>query len=352
MFGSIKDINNSKKKFGNVISTFSGCGGSSLGYKMAGYNVLAALEFIDSAADCYESNHIGTKVFRNDIREISGLDLIKPFALQVGQLDILDGSPPCASFSSSGKKDKLWAKIKKYSETKQRVDDLFFEFIRVANDIRPKVIIAENVKGLIQGSAKQIFFKVLGKFKEIGYRPYFQILKACEYGVPQLRPRIIFVCIRDDLNFVDFTYPKAYLNKENYITVKDAIENISNDKEEIKMLLDAGLKYANMKKWDEIESEGKSHPKRFNLKKNHWIKPSFTISQSECNLSAAGVCHPFEKRRHTIAEIKRIMGFPDDFILIGTWSQQMERLGRSVCPQVLEAVSKEVYHQILSKQKK
>lgn len=349
MFASIECINSSKKTCGNVISTFSGCGGSSLGYKMAGYNVLAALEFIDSAADSYEANHIGTKLFRNDIREINGLDLIKPFGLRVGQLDILDGSPPCASFSSSGRKDKLWGKIKKYSETKQRVDDLFFEFIRVACDIQPKVIIAENVKGLTQGRSKKILLKILEKFKEIGYIPYFRILKACEYGAPQLRPRVIFVCVRKDLNFKNFTYPEPFLNNNEYITVKDAIENISNNKEEIDMLLNAGRKYANMQKWDEIKSEGKSHPVRFNVKRNHWTKPSFTISQSECNLSAAGVCHPFEKRRHTIAEIKRIMGFPDDFVLKGSWSQQMERLGRSVCPQVLEAVSKEVFNQVLSR---
>ena len=110
----------------NVISTFAGGGGSSLGYRMAGFKVRVACEFVPAAADTYESNAASyTVVCRDDIREVSGQDLLDLAGLEVGELDILDGSPPCAAFSTAGKKSKGWGEVKSYSDTKQRVDDLF-----------------------------------------------------------------------------------------------------------------------------------------------------------------------------------------------------------------------------------
>lgn len=332
----------------NVVSLFSGCGGSSLGYKMAGCNVLAAVEFIDSAAETYKANHKDTYVFNEDIRELSGSDILEKIGLNVRELDILDGSPPCAPFSTSGKVDKLWGKVKKYSETKQRVDDLFFEYIRIVDEVKPKVAVAENVKGLTFGKSKAILDEILDSFRNIGYTPNYKVLKAADYGAPQIRERVIIVATRNDILNTSFEYPepthfkKPNENQKKYVSVKDVISDLVNDEEELKMLFDAGEKYANMQKYDEIEDVGKCHPKRFNVCRNKWDEPSFTILQKNGVLSAAGLCHPFEKRRHTIIETKRIMGFPDDFILTGTWSQQIERLGRSVCPQVIEAVANKI----------
>ena len=137
----------------NVISTFSGCGGSSLGYKMAGYKVLWANEFIPAAIDTYKANHLGTIVNTSDIRKLKPEEILDEIGLRVGDLDLFDGSPPCASFSMSGKREKLWGEVKKYSDTEQRVDDLFFEYVRLVRGLRPKVFMAENVAGLDMGKA-------------------------------------------------------------------------------------------------------------------------------------------------------------------------------------------------------
>ena len=145
----------------NAISTFSGCGGSSLGYKMAGFRVLWANEFVPAAQEVYRLNHPGTILNTQDIRQISAADVLATIGMQPGDLDLLDGSPPCASFSTAGKREAGWGQVKKYSDTKQRTDDLFFEYARLVNGIQPKVFVAENVSGLVKGAAKGYFLEIL-----------------------------------------------------------------------------------------------------------------------------------------------------------------------------------------------
>ena len=115
----------------NVVSTFSGCGGSCLGYRMAGYRVLWANEFIPAAAETYRANHPTTILDTRDIRKVQPEDILKAIGLKAGELDAMEGSPPCASFTTAGKREKHWGKAKKYSDTVQRVDDLFFEYVRL-----------------------------------------------------------------------------------------------------------------------------------------------------------------------------------------------------------------------------
>lgn len=110
----------------NVISTFSGCGGSCLGYRMAGYRVLWASEFIPAAQEVYKANHPNSILDTNDIRNVQGKDILDTIGLRKGEIDIMDGSPPCSAFSRAGKGYKGWGKSKKYSDSSQRVDDLFF----------------------------------------------------------------------------------------------------------------------------------------------------------------------------------------------------------------------------------
>ena len=134
-----------------AISLFSGCGGSSLGYKLAGFKVLLANEFIDIAADTYQANFSDTIVLRDDIRKLTGKIILDKVNLKVGELDLLDGSPPCQSFSTAGKREEKWGKVVKYSETMQRTDDLLFEYARILKEIQPKTFVCENVKGLVLG---------------------------------------------------------------------------------------------------------------------------------------------------------------------------------------------------------
>ena len=115
----------------NVVSTFSGCGGSCLGYEMAGYNVLYANEFIPEAQRTYRANHKNVCLDTRDIRVIQPEEILEMTKLKKGELDLFDGSPPCSSFSILGKREKGWGKVKTYSDTKQRTDDLFFEYIRI-----------------------------------------------------------------------------------------------------------------------------------------------------------------------------------------------------------------------------
>ena len=144
----------SEKKLFTVFSLFAGGGGSSTGYKLAGGSILGVNEFIDSARQTYLANYPETLIFPDDIRRLDCCEILNKLKLNIKDLDILDGSPPCASFSTAGKIDKLWGKVKPYSETKQRTDDLFDEYIRICFGLLPKVFIAENVKGLSLGKSK------------------------------------------------------------------------------------------------------------------------------------------------------------------------------------------------------
>ena len=177
-----------------VISTFAGGGGSSTGYRLAGGKVLVVNEFVEEAQETYKQNYPETHILPGDIKKLNGKDFLDASGLKVGEVDILDGSPPCSAFSVagklshniheeeridlfgnvtiekvSGKHSDGWNQTKNYSDGKtvENIEDLFFEFLRVAEEIKPKVIIAENVKGLTIGEAKTYFNKILNTFEKI-----------------------------------------------------------------------------------------------------------------------------------------------------------------------------------------
>ena len=153
----------SSKKLFTVISTFAGGGGSSTGYRLSGGNILCVNEFVQSAVDTYGANYPNTPILDDDIKKLTGEDFLRVANIQKGQLDILDGSPPCSAFSVAGKREKGWDKTKKYSDGKEveNIEDLFFEYIRIANDIQPKVIIGENVAGIMMGEAIKKYNEIL-----------------------------------------------------------------------------------------------------------------------------------------------------------------------------------------------
>jgi DNA (cytosine-5)-methyltransferase 1 len=194
----------------NVVSTFAGCGGSSTGYRMAGFRVLLASEFVEAARDTYAANmRPGTILDGRDIRDVTAEDILARIGMKPGELDVLDGSPPCASFSTAGKREKAWGKVKKYSDTEQRADDLFFEFARLVKGIQPKVFVAENVSGLVKGTAKGYFLEILAALKACGYKVSARLLDAQWLGVPQARQRLIFVGVRDDLG-IEPAHPSPF----------------------------------------------------------------------------------------------------------------------------------------------
>lgn len=202
-----------------VASLFSGGGGSSLGYEMAGFDVRYANEFVPAARDTYRANFPGTFVDERDIREVEGADVLEALGMRAGELDVLDGSPPCASFSTAGKREAGWGKVKKYSDVEQRTDDLFFEYARILGDVQPKVFVAENVAGLVKGSAKGYFKEILAALKSKGYRVRAAVLDAQWLGVPQARRRVIFVGVREDLKAAP-AHPKPFAHQ---YSVREAI---------------------------------------------------------------------------------------------------------------------------------
>lgn len=203
-----------------VASTFSGCGGSSLGYRMAGYRVVWCNEFVPAARESYAANaDPATIINPADIRELTGADLLAEAGLSLGELDLLDGSPPCAAFSTAGHREGGWGQVRKYSDTAQRVDDLFYEFARLVRDVQPRAFVAENVSGLVKGTAKGYFKAILQTLIGCGYRVEARLLDARWLGVPQSRARLFFVGVRNDLGRGPvFPDPLPY-----YYSIRDAI---------------------------------------------------------------------------------------------------------------------------------
>lgn len=183
-----------------VFGTFICGGGSTMGYKLARFEHLGGVEIDPEVADVYKTNHNPKYLFVEDIR---GFADRKEFPEDLYNLDILDGSPPCSSFSMAGNREKDWGKTKVFREgqAEQRLDDLFFDYIRLAKKLQPKVVIAENVKGLIQGNAKAYVHRIKKEFEDAGYKVQLFLLNAASMGVPQKRERVFFICQRNDLNF-------------------------------------------------------------------------------------------------------------------------------------------------------
>ena len=256
----LKDvIDNSNKELFTVISTFAGGGGSSTGYRLAGGKILCVNEFVEAAVETYKANYPNTPVLVEDIKKLNGEDFLKAAGIQKGELDILDGSPPCSAFSVAGKREKGWDQEKIYSDGKkvENIEDLFFEFIRIAKDIQPKVIIGENVAGILMGEAIKKYNEIINEFEKIGYTAVGQVLNAADYGTPQGRQRCFFVAIRNDivdkagLNFMTMAnevYPQK-LDKQ--VSLKEAIDNIQNDESQEKELYDY-VQGGFQKKWVEI----------------------------------------------------------------------------------------------------
>lgn len=183
-----------------VFGTFICGGGSTMGYKLAGFEHLGGVEIDPQVADVYKANHSPKHLFVEDIREFADRT---EFPKELYKLDILDGSPPCSSFSMAGNREKDWGKEKVFREgqAKQRLDDLFFDYIKLAKKLQPKVVIAENVKGMLQGNAKAYVKKIKTEFENAGYKVQLFLLNAASMGVPQKRERLFFICQRNDLNY-------------------------------------------------------------------------------------------------------------------------------------------------------
>ncbi len=377
----------------NVVSTFSGCGGSCLGYRMAGFKVLWASEFIPLAQECYRLNHPGSILDTRDIRKVQAEDILKATGLAKGQLDILDGSPPCASFSTSGKREAGWGKVKAYSDTRQRTDDLFFEYARLVRDLQPRTFVAENVSGLVKGTAKGYFLEILRTLKACGYQVDARLLDAQWLGVPQMRQRLIFMGVRNDL--ATSTIRPAYPSPLTYrYSVREALADlfatpvvaprdnrgsfgkegeISTDPAPTILAETAGNlwieeqcgfnghRYLSADR--PMGTVGDDRPVRvmeIESRNGQFISADAvarTVRASDGGRSSTTLendtGHVKDSagtvRKFTIAELRRICAFPDDFALVGSYAQQWERLGRAVPPVMMSHIAAAVRDGVLCK---
>jgi DNA (cytosine-5)-methyltransferase 1 len=378
-----------------VISCFAGGGGSSTGYRLAGGNILLINEFVEEAISSYKANYPDTPVLIDDIKKYKGEDFLKLAGIEKGELDILDGSPPCSAFSVAGKREKGWegyeedtrnsyfgddgdivhegelkvkTGIKNYSDGKtvQSIEDLFLEFVRIAKDIQPKVIVAENVKGITFGEAKKKLNEFIRAFENIGYQVTFRVLNAADYGVPQARERTIFICVRDDvaekigLNFINLSniFPTP---TSKHVSMESAIDDIDNDPVEVQELRDFYENSFQKKFMDPVPFRPTRHTKPSDKEFREWnpkgscfnmirpcpTLPSPTLTQQGQKRGLSGVFHYQENRKLTILELKRLMSFPEDYVLTGTFDQQAERLGRAVAPKMMTEVANSIYTKIL-----
>lgn len=186
---------------GKVFSCFACGGGSTMGYKLAGFDVIGCNEIDPKINEVYVSNHHPKINFNCDIRELVIKAKEKTLPEDLYNLDILDGSPPCSTFSIAGNRESDWGKEKKFREgqSKQILDTLFFDFIELAKELKPKVVVSENVKGLLIGTAINYVIKIYKEFNKAGYYCQHFLLNSERMGVPQSRERVFFICIRHDL---------------------------------------------------------------------------------------------------------------------------------------------------------
>jgi len=315
-----------------VISTFAGCGGSSLGYSMAGFRELLAIEWDDNAVQTFKLNFPEVLVYHGDIAKISIDQIIEMTKLKQYELDVLDGSPPCQGFSTAGKR----------IITDER-NQLYKEYVRLLNGLQPKVFVFENVSGLVKGKMKLIFADIMRSLKDCGYKVSARLLNAMYFGVPQSRERLIIIGVREDLG-IKPSHPKAIYMPVTVFEgwggeyIEGPRVTIGEDTETYKW----------MQKIGQGMSISEIHPKGyyFNFKRLSFIAPSSTLIKN----GGKQLIHPIETRTLTTNEYKRLGSFPDEYKFIGTPEQVTSRIGNSVPPLFMYHIAKHIKDDLLLRQ--
>lgn len=328
-----KNIENHGSK---VFTTFSCGGGSSMGYKLAGYNVIGANDIDPQMAKIYQKNHNPKHYFLCPVGELKHQKLPE----ELFDLDILDGSPPCSTFSLAGSREKAWKVEKKFREwqAKQILSDLFFEWIDLVDFLRPKIAIAENVKWMLIGNAKIYTKNVVKELEKIWYETQIFLLNGASMGLPQARERVFFICKRKDLNF-----PKISLNFNEKIVPFSEID-------EWYIEWARPLTETQLPMWEKCKP-GKPfssvHPKKsfFNHFKVSPDKPLATIT------AGAKLLTYHHSQPRTLTNKEFILGgsFPLDYDFMDI--DPVYAVGMSVPPVMMANIAHEVWLQLLKPMK-
>lgn len=345
---TLKDAVFTKDK-GKVFSCFACGGGSTMGYKLAGFDVLGCNEIDPKMIEAYRTNHDPKYSYLEPIQTFKNRDDLPK---ELYNLDILDGSPPCSSFSMAGNREKDWGKDKKFREgqAEQVLDTLFFDFIELADKLKPKVVIAENVKGLLLGAAKEYVKKIYKEFDKAGYYCQHWLLDASKMGVPQKRERVFFICLRKDLA-APFLYqkdlftqvPKLELNfNEEPILFGDIKEDGNKE-----MLL-AGEA---LKLWEERKEGDKDldNVSTRNGRPNYMFNHKFLYDNKVSNtiIGNETCCLFKEPRYRSKKELCRAGTYPIDYNFLKNKPSYL--IGMSVPPVMTAQIATEVFNQWLSK---
>jgi DNA (cytosine-5)-methyltransferase 1 len=344
---TLKDAVFTKDK-GKVFSCFACGGGSTMGYKLAGFDVIGHNDIDKKMIEVYKENHNPKFSFHESITTFAQR---KDLPKELYELDILDGSPPCSSFSMAGNREKDWGKEKKFREGQelQVLDTLFFDFINLAKELQPKVVVAENVKGLLLGAAKEYVRKIYNAFDEAGYYCQHFLLDASKMGVPQRRERVFFICLRKDL-------ASKFLHWQDMFTEVPKIEMEFNEKEipfkEIEDKTDFNTlnHLAVSKLWDLClpgNSFSTVHEKGsfFNGSKSDKDRALPTLTANPGG--TRGVWHYNIKRPINNLEIKKAGSYPLDYNFLNVKLNYL--IGMSVPPVMTAQIATKIYEQWLSK---
>lgn len=312
-----------------VISTFAGCGGSSLGYSMAGFRELLAIEWDKNAVETFKLNFTNVPVIQDDIAKISVEQIFEITKLNKYELDVLDGSPPCQGFSTSGKRI---------------MDDprnqLFREYVRLLRGLQPKVFVMENVSGMVKGKMKLIFADILRELKASGYKVSARLLNAMYFNVPQSRQRLIFIGVREDLG-IEPSHPKA---ESRPIASRECVIGDGTPLPE---------KYIDTWKHTkpgETFYEGRARlgikPHSFDAQVLNPNKPAPTIKK-QIRLGQSGLHHWEKPELLNSQTIQRLTSFPDEFQFIGNEKEKWARIGNSVPPLFMRSIARHIRSEIL-----
>tara|TARA_A100001388_G_scaffold189450_1_gene142475 strand:- start:3567 stop:4832 length:1266 start_codon:yes stop_codon:yes gene_type:complete len=398
--------NSARKEF-DYITFFAGGGGSSCAYKLAGGDVKYMNEFQQIHVDTYLANFPNTVHECKDIKEVTGKSIMEMTGIQKYELDILDGSPPCPPFSMAGSKREGWNQEKvAYGMKQQNIEDLTWEQIRIAEEMMPKVIVCENVKGLSMDYARDHLNKMIVDFEKIGYSVTWKITKGHEHGVPQKRERVFIIAVRDDvldaigLPFMCLSglFPEPTSRR---VSIGEAIDDLIDDEENIKdaeYLVDAmnesskshwvngfekhpdpDLKHCGpckgldgvrdqmgnrpyisigddiVKPWFQEQIKN-GHLKPEDEKHSYYMSrivpkhlPAHSLTEQGCQPKFMGGnhFHYSGKRIYTPKEMVRLMTLPNDYKMTGDYNDKGARIGLMVAPLQLYYIVEEIKKQIL-----
>lgn len=331
----LKDLKPPTENAPTVFSCFHCGGGSTMGYKLAGFKVLGGVEIDPKMMEVYRKNHNPKHSYLMGVQDFKLIPLDQ-LPKELFSLDVLDGSPPCSSFSMSGLREKAWGDKKKFREgqAEQVLDELFFDFIDIAKNLQPKIVIAENVKGLIFGNAKSYVKRINQAFEKAGYSCQLFLLNAAFMGVPQRRERTFFIARRKDIGFENL---KLEFNGE-LIPINKALVGVKHNHTH-KFLSEKSLA-----RWNETAPGSFAKSKTGNtfgfMSKESPTQPCMTITGNPHSF------HWKEPRQLCGQEIARLQTFPDDF----DFGNQDPGYfcGMSVPPRMMEKIALELRKQWLN----